>query len=286
VRNGSDDFLIPNFSFLLLFPSVLLFHRDLGGAGKPPLVILHGFLGSSRNWQTAGRDLAERFHVFALDLRNHGSSPHTDEMGYAALVDDVLAWLERNRLERPVLLGHSMGGKVAMRLACRHPGRLRHLVVVDIAPKDYHWKERPVELGALNALDLTQLASRAEAERQLEPAVADWAARKFYLTNLERTADEGWRWQVNLPVLTATVGELEKNSLAADDRYAGPALFVLGGRSRYVQAADTALIQQHFPAAKIATLAESGHNPHMEMRTEFVHTVLAEVPDSSEPPQG
>lgn len=258
---------------------MLLFHRDLGGAGKPPLVILHGFLGSSRNWQTAGRDLAERFHVLALDLRNHGSSPHADEMSYLALVEDVLAWLGKNGLERPVLLGHSMGGKVAMLLACRHPDRLRHLVVVDIAPKDYHWKERPVELGALNALDLTQLASRAEAERRLEPAIADWAARKFYLTNLERTDDERWRWQVNLPVLTANVSALERNPLAADDRYAGPALFVLGGKSRYVQATDAGLIRRHFPAARIATLPESGHNPHMETRAEFVRTVLADLSD-------
>lgn len=260
---------------------MLLFHRDLGGAGKPPLVILHGFLGSSRNWQTAGRDLAERFHVLALDLRNHGSSPHAEEMSYEALVDDVLGWLDRNDVERPVLLGHSMGGKVAMRLACRHPERLRRLVVVDIAPKDYHWKERPVELGALNALDLSQLASRAEAEQRLEPAVADWGMRKFYLTNLERTADDRWRWQVNLPVLTATVEELEKSSLGPNDRYAGPALFIVGGKSRYVQPADAALIQRHFPAAKIATLPESGHNPHMEARAEFVRTVLTELSDVS-----
>lgn len=260
---------------------MLLFHRDLGGAGKPPLVILHGFLGSSRNWQTAGRDLAEQFHVLALDLRNHGSSPHADGMDYAALIDDVLGWLGQNGLERPVLLGHSMGGKVAMRLACRHPERLRHLVVVDIAPKDYHWKERPVELGALNALDLSRLASRAEAEQQLEPAVADWGLRKFYLTNLERTVDDRWRWQVNLPVLTATVGELERSSLEPDDRYAGPALFIVGGKSRYVQTADADLIHRHFPAAKIAILAESGHNPHMEARAEFVRTVLAELPDSA-----
>ena len=258
---------------------MLLFHRDLGGAGKPPLVILHGFLGSSRNWQTAGRDLAERFHVLALDLRNHGSSPHADEMNYDALVDDVLGWLEQNQIERPVLLGHSMGGKVAMRLACRHPDRLRHLVVVDIAPKDYQWKERPVELGALNALDLSQLTSRAEAERLLEPSVADWGTRKFYLTNLERTADDRWRWQVNLPVLTATVGELEKTSLTADDRYSGPAFFIVGGKSRYVQPADAALIHRHFPAAKIETLSEAGHNPHMEARTEFVRVVLVALSD-------
>src|SRR5690606_9374454 len=106
---------------------------------NPPLVILHGLLGSSRNWQTAGKDLAERFHVAALDLRNHGSSPHADEMSYAAMMADVLAWMDARGLGRVTLLGHSMGRILAMLLACRHPERIERLIVVDIAPKDYRW---------------------------------------------------------------------------------------------------------------------------------------------------
>ncbi len=253
---------------------MILFHRDLGGAGKPPLVILHGFLGSSRNWQTAGRDLAEKFQVFALDLRNHGSSPHADEMTYAAMMSDVLAWLDGQGLARVVLMGHSMGGKVAMLLACRHPERVERLIVVDIAPKDYHWPERRTEFDALNGLDLTHLASRAEAERLLEPSVTDWAMRKFHLTNLERTEEGGWRWQINLPVLTANLGALENDSLAPADRFAGPTQFIIGGKSRYVKAEDAGSILRHFPAAKIETIADSGHNPHMETREQFVRAVL------------
>ncbi len=102
---------------------VTLFHRDLGGAGLPPLVILHGMLGSSRNWQTTGQDLTEKFHVLALDLRNHGESPHDAAMTYEAMMEDVLAWLDVQGLRQITLLGHSMGGKVAMLLACRHPER-------------------------------------------------------------------------------------------------------------------------------------------------------------------
>ena len=254
---------------------MILFHRDLGGAGRPPLVILHGFLGSSRNWQTAGHDLAEAFQVSALDLRNHGGSPHAAEMTYEAMTADVLGWLDAQGLQRVTLLGHSMGGKVAMQLACRHPARVDRLIIVDIAPKDYHWPERREEFAAMNELDLARLASRAEAERQLESRVPDWAMRKFLLTNLERGAGESWRWQINLPVLTAAIGALEKNSLGPDERFLRPTLFVTGGKSRYVHPTDAGEIRRHFPAAAIATIPEAGHNPHMETRETFVRTVLA-----------
>jgi pimeloyl-ACP methyl ester carboxylesterase len=255
---------------------MVLFHRDLGGAGLPPLVILHGILGSSRNWQTAGRDLAARYHVLAVDLRNHGESPHGDEAGYAAMEGDVADWLDAQQLGRVTLLGHSLGGKVAMRLACHEPGRIERLVVVDIAPRDYAWGGRQrAEFVAMNGLDLVGLPSRAEAERRLEAGVADWAMRKFITTNLARRPDGGWQWSIGLPALTRALPDLERNSLDPGDRFAGPALFIVGGRSAYVQVADHAAILRHFPAARIETIPAAGHNPHMDARAEFVRIVLA-----------
>lgn len=252
-----------------------LYHRDLGGMGQPPLVILHGMLGSSRNWQTAGKELAGRFHVLALDLRNHGESPHAPGMTYEAMVADVLAWLDAQGLSRVTLLGHSMGGKVAMLLACRHPERIAALVVVDIAPKGYHWPAHRVEFASLNAIDLAHLASRAAAEKTLEPHIADWSMRKFLLTNLERTRDGHWRWMINLPVLTAALPLLESNPLTLSDRFAGPALFIVGGKSRYVTTADHAVIREHFPAAQIETMSAAGHNPHIGTREAFIALVLS-----------
>jgi esterase len=253
---------------------VKLFHRDLGGAGHPPLVILHGLLGSSRNWQTAGADLAEKFHVSALDLRNHGCSPHADEMTWGAMTDDVLAWLDAQGIPKAAFLGHSLGGKVAMLLACRHPGRVERLIVVDIAPKDYSLAAHRGEFTAMNALDLGRLNSRAEAEQQFEMLVPKWAMRKFLVTNLERDADGRWRWQINLPALTRALPEIEKNSLAPGDRYAGPTLFVLGGKSRFVEAQDHEVIRRYFPSARIETVAEAGHNPHMDEREKFVSVIM------------
>lgn len=252
-----------------------LVHRDLGGAGRPPLVLLHGMLGSSRNWQTAGRDLAEKFHVLAVDLRNHGASPHAPTMAYEEMMVDVLGWLDTQALERVTLLGHSMGGKVAMLLACRQPARVERLLVLDIAPKNYFWPGHRQGFAAMNELNLADLRSRAEAELRFEARVPSWAQRKFLTTNLERTEDGRWAWQINLPVLTAALPELEKNPLAATDRFTGSIAFLAGEKSNYIEAEDHAAIRAHFPAAKIEVLPGCGHNPHMEARETFVAAVLS-----------
>ena len=251
-----------------------LFHRDLGGTGQPPLVLLHGMLGSSRNWQSAGADLATHFHVLAPDLRNHGGSPHAEEMTYEAMLADLLSWLEAQAIGRAIFVGHSMGGKVAMLLACRHPERVERLVIVDIAPRDYFWPGHRQSFMAMNELNLADLHSRGEAEMRFEARVASYPLRKFLATNLERTADNHWRWLINLPVLTSALPVLEKNPLVPGDCFTGPVLFVAGGKSAYVEPADHPAIHAHFPAARIEIIAESGHNPHMETRAAFVAAVL------------
>ena len=252
--------------------TVELFARDLGGAGCAPLVLLHGLLGSGRNWQSAGAELAAAAggrEVWALDLRNHGKSPWHAVIDYDAMVADVLAWLDARGWAAVDLMGHSMGGKVAMALACRHPARVRRLVVVDIAPRDYLSHGHRAEFAAMNELRLGELKSRGEAELKMEGRVPDWAMRKFLTTNLERGEDGAWRWAVNLPVLTAALPAVEANPLRAGEQFAGPALFLRGGRSRYVRDEDAAGIMEFFPAARIETIAAAGHNPHMETRAEF-----------------
>jgi len=255
--------------------------RELGGTGKAPLVLLHGLLGSSRNWQTAGGALAEMpeaaggRNVWALDLRNHGRSPWSDAMSYEAMLADVLAWLDAKGWGAIDLMGHSMGGKVAMMLACRHPERVRRLVVVDIAPKDYLSHGHRAEFAAMNELRLETLKSRGEAEMKMEGRVPDWGMRKFLTTNLERGEDGAWRWAINLPVLTAALPEVERNPLAEGERFAGPALVVRGGKSRYVKDEDLGRIAEIFPAARVEMIAAAGHNPHMETRAEFCATVGA-----------
>jgi pimeloyl-ACP methyl ester carboxylesterase len=240
------------------------------------MLLLHGLLGSSRNWLSTGRDLAKHAHVCALDARNHGKSPHAPEMTYDAMVADTLAWMDAQGLAKATIVGHSMGGKTAMLLACRHPARVERLVVVDIAPKNYSWAAHRAEFAAMTELDLASLQSRQEAELRFEARVQDLGMRKFLATNLERT-ESGWRWQINLPVLTTALPVLEKNCLQPADKFAGPVLFVLGGRSRYAESSDHTLIKSHFSAARIEVIADSGHNPHMDKREEFVRLVTAEA---------
>lgn len=237
-------------------------------------------LGSSRNWITTGADLAADRHVFALDLRNHGRSPHADSMSYPDMVADVVAWMDTQGIARADLLGHSMGGKVAMLLACRQSERVRSLTVVDMAPKTYRSNRHRAEFAAMLELNLDEVRSRADAEIKMEHRVPDWGMRKFLTTNLERDDAGGWRWAVNLPVIAHALPILEQNLLAETDHYDGPAVFVTGGKSRYVAPDDHAEIRRHFPSAAVETIPDSGHNPHMESRAAFgalVRRFLAEV---------
>ncbi len=191
------------------------------------------------------------------------------------MMADVLAWLDAQGLAKITIMGHSMGGKVAMLLACRHPERVERLVVVDIAPKVYLSHAHRAEFAAMNELRLDTLQSRGEAELRFESRVSDWAMRKFLTTNLERTENGQWRWLINLRGITEALLELEGNSLVSEDRFDGPVLFVTGGKSHYVREEDLSVITAHFPKAQIKTIAGAGHNPHMETRAEFVAIVSA-----------
>jgi len=247
----------------------ILAHRDFGGKGKPPLIILHGLLGSSRNWQSAGRDFAEHFHVHALDMRNHGESFHAREMDYPTLAADVASWMDAQGFESTHFIGHSMGGKIGMVLACRQPQRLKKFIAVDIAPRAYpagHVRE----FEAMHALDVGNCPSRQEAEKLIEPSVTEWGMRQFLLSNLERDPKGGFRWLIDLQGITDALPTLEAEFLGANDRYDGEMLFLLGGRSQYFRSEDRKRVETHFPRARIVTMPHIGHNPHFEAREAFV----------------
>jgi pimeloyl-ACP methyl ester carboxylesterase len=248
--------------------------RELGGSGAP-LVVLHGLLGSSRNWQSAGVAIAERGHrVLAPDLRNHGSSPWGDDCSYAALASDVTAMLDGLSLGPVHLVGHSMGGKAAMRLVMDRPDLVARLTVVDIAPRTYSDRVR-VEFGAMNALDLSAVTSRKDAEAKLAAQVPEWGMRQFILTNLGQDAEGRWRWTVNREALTNSLPEILGNSLAVGEVWDGQTRFLRGGKSNYIRDEDAGLIRAHFPQADVITLPDSGHNPHFEARAGFVEAALA-----------
>ena len=161
-----------------------------------------------------------------------------------------------------------------MHLACRHPDRIKSLVVVDIPPRAKEPSHRE-EFRALQSLLLDGLSSRAEADLILAESVASWPMRQFLLTNLVRQADGSWGWQVNLEGLARNLAETGHSPVLAEDRFHGPALWIVGGKSDFVQPEDHALIQEHFPQARIEVFPASAHNPHVEDRARFVAEVGA-----------
>lgn len=241
--------------------------------GAPALLLLHGLLGSSRNWTTVGRALQARFDVHALDLRNHGNSPHAEAMRWAELCGDLEAYLEKAGLDKIVLMGHSLGGKIAMRFACENPDLVRKLVIVDIAAKAYP-PYHDQEFRAMKSLAVCELASRKEAEAALEPLVADWAMRQFLLTNLVRDEATGiFRWQANIEALHGSLPHIRQNSLLETDRYHGPTLLVRGARSGFIEDGDADEMLHWLSRLQEVTVPKAGHNVHVENRKGFLEAL-------------
>jgi pimeloyl-ACP methyl ester carboxylesterase len=247
-----------------------LHYRD-DGAGEP-LVIHHGFLGSLNNWHTLARALGEHFHVYALDARNHGASPHAPEFGYPEMAADLLEFLDDHRLETPTVLGHSMGGKTAMEAALSRPGSIARLVIVDIAPRAYDgWHDEILE--AMVGLDLESFETRDQMEAQLAFQIPNLAVRQFLLTNLKRDASGGFRWKVNLPVLRRSY-EAILRAQTATRAYPHPALFMSGERSNHLTPLDHPGILRLFPGAQFRVIPGAGHWVHAEAPGEFLRAVL------------
>ena len=252
---------------------------DSRGERGPAIIVLHGLLGSATNWRTVARTLAEQARVFCLDARNHGRSPHADGMSYAEMADDVRAFMDARGLTRAIVIGHSMGGKTAMRLALESPARVARMVVVDIAPVRSTGDHEPL-LEAMARVDPAHAASRGEVERALAPDVPDDGMRQFVLQNLVRTG-QGFAWRVNLPAIRARMADiLDFPAVPGDARYYGPALFVRGEGSSYVLPEHGPAIRALFPAARIATVAGAGHWVHAEQPARFL-ALLSEFLDEN-----
>ncbi|MCB1884108.1 MAG: alpha/beta fold hydrolase [Geminicoccaceae bacterium] len=241
-----------------------LVRRDFGGGDGTPLVLCHGLLGSSRNWQGLGKAWGRARRVVAVDMRDHGESPWSEEMDYAAMAGDLAALIEGELGGQADVLGHSMGGKAAMVLALTAPERLRRLAVVDIAPVPYaHDFEGYIK--AMQGLDLASMTRRSEADAALAPAVPDPAVRAFLLQNLDAGGGGRLAFRPNLEGLLAAMDAITGWPDACEGRhFDGPALFVRGALSDYVR--DDALpgIRALFPKARIETVPDAGHWVHAQ----------------------
>jgi esterase len=235
-------------------------HYQIQGQGEP-LLILHGLFGSLDNWGSQAKALAQQFQVISVDLRNHGRSPHSDEMSYAAMAQDLIELLDSLNSARARILGHSMGGKVAMQLALNVPERIERLIVVDIAPVQYPHHHDDVFKG-LFAVELNTLKSRADAEKQLAPLVEDPMVRAFLLRNLYRTDAGGFAWRINLEGLHRSYAGIA--AAPQGTPFEGPTLFIKGGNSDYIRPHHRDALLALFPNAGYKVIDGAGHWPQAE----------------------
>jgi esterase len=246
-------------------------HSHTIGSG-PNMIILHGLFGSHHNWQPVARQLSGQFRVHTVDLRNHGASPHHDEVNYPVMAADVLKHMDGGQIPNAHLLGHSLGGKVAMQFALLHPDRVRKLMIVDIAPRAYESVHEEV-FDALNGLRLAGIRTRAEADEALAAGIPDQATRRFLLTNLISLPGGGFRWRVNLEALYAQQEQLTA-AVTGKSPFTGPALFLRGSRSQYIQETDRRNIETLFPHARIQTIESAGHWIHVDAPEAFLAGII------------
>ena len=239
-------------------------YRQYSAAGAPVLV-LHGLFGSLSNWGWHCKQLAGSYAVYGVDLRNHGDSPHSDQLDYQVMADDVRQLIVRLGLESCCIVGHSMGGKVAMQLALSFPDLIEKLVIVDIAPVSYpedadgHMNV----LAAMDAVKLGEIKSRTQAEVTIEDYIPQEATRKFLLTNLVRNKEGSFEWRLDKDSIRKNYANL-RAELIATMSFLKPVLFIKGSLSPYIKPEHEAQIKELFPAASVKLLMGAGHWLHAE----------------------
>jgi pimeloyl-ACP methyl ester carboxylesterase len=251
-----------------------LSHRHWGSG--QPLILIHGLFGSSINWQTLAQRLAQEWSVYAVDLRNHGDSPHHPDFDYAALVQDLESFMTRQKIEKGILIGHSLGGKTAMAFADRWPQKTEALIVLDIAPRPYPAAHREL-LEALWNLPADRIGSRQEALDALATQIPMPATRQFLLKNLVRV-DGRYRWRINLEAIDRHMEALSQGPRLTRP-YPGPTLFLRGGRSGYITEADADLIHERYPDARIVTIESAGHWLYADAPEETLAAICGHLRD-------
>jgi pimeloyl-ACP methyl ester carboxylesterase len=262
-----------------------LFYRK-NGSGTP-IVIVHGLYGSSDNWINIGKRLAEKHTVYMLDQRNHGRSPFADSHTYDDLRNDLKEFFDRHKIEKAILLGHSMGGKVAMWFAADFPEKIEKLVIADIAPKNYLLSKEASQfylhrniLLAMQEIDFSRVKSRNDVDAFLSEKIDDVRIRQFLLKNVEKDkTSKQHKWRVNAEVLYDYLDEIISgvNLSWLDDRTpitSYPVIFIRGLLSNYILDEDKNLIKEIYPDATIVDIPDAGHWLHAEQPEKFMQAVM------------
>lgn len=250
-----------------------LFYREYGEG--QPIIILHGLLGISDNWVGIGRKLAkEGFRILIPDQRNHGQSPHNPVINFYALTDDISEFIEAKNLVRPVILGHSMGGKVAMRYSLENPDSVSRLIIVDTSLRTYVRFNYHLKLiDAMLSIDFSRTTSRKEVEYDLSQKIRDERVVQFLLKNLYRKEKNLLAWRSDLQAISYHVEDMY-DGVFYSTRFERPALFIRGGKSDYILEEDYVAIYQSFPNALIKTIENGTHWVHADEPAIFYNIIL------------
>lgn len=241
------------------------------------LIILHGLFGSLDNWMSLAKQWSNEYKVWLIDQRNHGKSPHSEDFSYLHMAKDLEHFIEQNKIEEPIILGHSMGGKTAMEFAVNFPARVKKLIVVDIAPVKYQVHHYTI-LEALNSIKPDQLKSRNQADELLSKLIPEFGIRQFLLKNLDRNSDGGYQWKFNLQTLEREIVPISEWSIS-DGSYDGPSLFVKGESSDYIQSHYASEIVGKFPNYELEEVQGAGHWIHAEQPEIFFELVSGFMKD-------
>jgi esterase len=240
--------------------SELLHYETMGDKQNPAVIIIHGLFGDGDNLKSLARDLTPDYFCILPDARNHGESPHRESMTYTEMADDIVALADELALEHFSLVGHSMGGKIAMEVAMRYEDRVQAAVFADIAPVPYPAHHNGI-LDALAGLDLDQIGSRSEADKQLSSAIKEKGVRQFLLKNLRKDGDH-FAWRLNLTAITERYQQIADG--VSDGHYSGPCLFIKGGNSDYLTEQHRAQVTQRFSNTQVKVVENTGHWLHAE----------------------
>ncbi len=247
-------------------------HSNILGQGQP-FIILHGFLGMSDNWKTLGKRFNEQgYEVHLVDQRNHGRSFHDEEFNYEVLIQDLKQYCDSFKLSNIVLLGHSMGGKVAMLFAIKYPQMISKLIVADISPRFYPVHHDSI-LEGLSTLDFEMIKTRKNADLVLSNYVSEFGIRQFLLKNLYWVENGQLGLRINLIALKDNVEEIGE-ALPTNSIFEGDTLFLRGDKSDYINHNDEAIIKAHFPNALVITINNAGHWLHAENPKDFFEEVM------------
>lgn len=249
-----------------------LFSKKYGKKGQD-LIIIHGLFGMSDNWNTLGKRFAKYCKVHLIDLRNHGRSPHSEEFNYDVMCEDILEYMDDNNIKDPVILGHSLGGKVAMKCAFTHPNKIEKLIVADISPRRYNTDFVQNLLQTLYRLPLDNFQKREEIDDILSEIYTDRAMRLFLMKNLYRNNQKEFEWRFNIDVLLDKVSNIQEADFVKGVCTI-PTHFLKGGNSNYITDEDEVIIEKHFSDYSIATLDEAGHWLHAEHPERFYNEVM------------